>query len=114
MIYCIGLRARYDAKLAGGLPFYKYGRGIHNYSFHQGGAVWISEAEAWDFLAKSNMTEIRGVYGVLADWEADTIQLPNEPFRRLTKNAEIVKLTTGGKPSTLRSPAAPGETDPEA
>jgi len=91
MIYCYGLRVKYDAKLESGKPFYKIGRGFHDFSFHHGGAVWKTPAEVRDHLLKNGI-EGRGIYDVLADWETDTVQIDDEPYRRLLKSAQVVRL----------------------
>jgi hypothetical protein len=93
VIYCIGERARYDAKLATGAPLYKAGRGIRKATYNEGGSVWQTEDDARAFIVKNKVEDSRAVYGVLADWESDTLQVPGEPFRRLLKTSRIVSLT---------------------
>jgi len=92
MIYCFGLRARYEPKLDSGQPFFKIGRGLHDFSFHDGGAVFLTENDAMAFMLANQIEGGRSVYGVLAEWDVDTIQLPNEPYRRLVKSSPIVRL----------------------
>jgi hypothetical protein len=97
MIYCIGERARYEAKLAG-RPVYKLGRGFRDGSFYEGGSVWQTEEDARAFIVRNKLQDSRAVYGVLADWEADTLQVPREPYRRLVKKSQIVRLAGDGAP----------------
>lgn len=97
MIYCIGHRERYDAGLAKG-PFYKLGRGLRNGTFEPGGSVWQTEAEARTFIARTGIGATREVYGVEADWDSDTLQLRDEPFRRLVKTAAVIRLPRQGDP----------------
>jgi hypothetical protein len=93
MIYGIGKRARYDAKLAGPKPIFKLGKGTDKSGLpYPGGSVWRTEAEARQFIAKMALTETRAVYGIEADWGRDTEQLPGEPFRRLLRHARIVRI----------------------
>ena len=101
MIYCFGLRARYEPKLESGQPFFKIGRGLHDFSFHDGGAVFRTEDDAMTFMLANKIEGGRSVYGVLADWDADTIQLPNEPYRRLVKSSPIVRLPVDEEKSEL-------------
>jgi hypothetical protein len=92
MIFCVGERDRYEAKLDLAEPFFKKARGFHEGTFYEGGSVWRSEEDALAFIARNKIEASRAVYGVLADWEADTVQIGREPFRRLIKTAEIVRL----------------------
>jgi hypothetical protein len=94
MIYCIGRRDRYDAALEKG-PFHKVGRGLHNGIWQEGGSVWRTAEEARAFILGNGIEATREVYGVEADWETDTLQLRDEPYRRLLKTAPIVGLPRG-------------------
>jgi hypothetical protein len=98
MIYAIGKRAEYDAKLAGANPTFKLGKGTDKFGLpYSGGSVWQSEAAARQFIVKMALTETHSVYGVEADWDRDAEQLPGEPYRRLLKHARIVRI---GNPET--------------
>jgi hypothetical protein len=60
---------------------------------YPGGDVFRTYEDAWQFLVDRNTTDVRRVYGVLADWETDTIPIPGEPTRRyLARKAEIVRI----------------------
>jgi hypothetical protein len=96
VIYCIGDRARYEAKLATGEPLFKAGRGMRNMFYYEGGSVWQAAEDARAFIIRNNLEASRAVYGVLADWETDTLQVPREPFRRLVKTSQIVRLPGDG------------------
>ena len=101
MIYCFGLRSKYDAKLASGRPFFKFGRGIVDQGFSPGGAVFQTREDMLSFLAGKPGGEERSAYGVDADRELDTMQVDGEPYHRLTRNAvvvapgDIVQVKTG-------------------
>jgi hypothetical protein len=92
VIFCIGNRARYDAKLALGEPLYKLGRGVRKGRYYDGGSVWQTEADARAFIARKRIEVTHEVYGVVADWETGTIQAAGEPYRRLVDTARIVRL----------------------
>jgi len=92
MIYCIGLKSKYDAALAAG-PYYKHGRGVRKSGWNSGGMVFQTVADAQAFLDATPGGDLRDVYGLEADWDTDTAAFDGEPFRRLTKKtADIVKL----------------------
>jgi hypothetical protein len=95
MIFCIGERVRYEAKLELAMPVYKRGRGFHDGTFYEGGSVWQTERDARAFIIANKIEDSRAVYGVLADWEADTVQVGRESYRRLTKTSEVVRLSAG-------------------
>ena len=102
LIYTIGLRQKYDPAFAlmerlnregRGIPINKNGKGIDSRGQPYGGGwVWRTEADARSFIAEQGFSD-RDVYGVLAEWEADTEQLDGEPFRRLLKDSEMVRLS---------------------
>ena len=96
MIYCIGRRDRYEAGLDREGPFLKVGRGLRKGVWQDGGTVWRTEEDARAFIERNGIGETRDVYGVLADWDSDTIQLGNEPYRRLLKTSGIVRLGARG------------------
>ena len=48
------------------------GRGIRKGTYYEGGSVWQTEDDARAFIIRNKLEDSRAVYGVLADWEADT------------------------------------------
>jgi hypothetical protein len=97
VIYCVGDRARYEAKLAAGEPLHKIGRGIRKGTYYEGGSVWQTVDDARAFIVVNKLEDSRAVYGVLADWEADTLPVPRESYRRLLKTSPIVRLPGDGR-----------------
>ncbi len=91
MIYCIGLRARYEAALSGPQPVVKRGGTGSDYA---GGWVWAKAEEALRFIAENGLVATHAVYGVLAEWERDTRQIAGEPYRRLIRDAEVVRASS--------------------
>jgi hypothetical protein len=96
LIYCIGNHARYEAKLAVGGLLYKIGRGIRKGTYYEGGSVWQTEDDARAFIVRNKLEDSRTVYGVLADWETDTLPVPRESYRRLLRTSPIVRLQGDG------------------
>lgn len=92
MIYTIGYGPNYDLNI-GKKSFQKLGKGIARGKPYAGGSVWPSREIAMEYLEKNQpRLENYKVYGVDADWELDTEQLPNEPFRRLIKTSLLIKV----------------------
>jgi hypothetical protein len=93
MIFCIGHRARYEPAFAAP-PVIKKGRGVgEDGRPYPGGWVWQSVADARRFIAVNGLYATHAVYGVLADWESDTAAGEGGDARRLTRDAEVVRLT---------------------
>lgn len=90
MIYCIGLKVRYAAALSGPRPVVK--RGSAGSGDYAGGWVWARAEEAERFIAANGLFATHAVYGLRADWDADTRQIAGEPYRRLMRDAEVVCL----------------------
>ncbi len=88
MIYCIGLTVRYEAALAGPSAPVKRGSGAD----YAGGWVWETVAGAERFIAMNGLTATHTVYGLAADWQRDTEAIAGEPYRRLTRDAEVVRV----------------------
>ena len=88
MIYCIGLTVRYEAALAGPSVPVKRGAGAD----YAGGWVWQAVAEAQRFIAVNGLTATHSVYGLTADWDRDTQIVAGEPYRRLLRDAEVVRI----------------------
>ncbi|MEO8669013.1 MAG: hypothetical protein ABI399_10885 [Bauldia sp.] len=109
MIYTIGRRDRYEPAFAlmerlnregRGVPITKSGKGITKDGRpYDGGWAWRSESEARAFIAASADHQ-RDVYGVLADWESGTEQIEGEPYRRLLRDSEMVRLGSAPKDGT--------------
>ena len=93
MIFTVGRRSIYDQGLEHGPDFKKLGRCELQYGY-EGGSVWRTKQEAESYLERE-MDRGRlfdyGVYGVLADWDTETMQLGDEPFRRLLETRQIVR-----------------------
>ena len=103
MIYTMGHKEFYDKGLQEekelGNPFKKLGRTIdHQYSdghrgYYRGGSVWKTEEEARKYLeSKSSLLTNYDVYGVLADWEKDTEESKEHPWRDLLRTSQIVDI----------------------
>lgn len=87
MIYTIGIRLKYERAFAAG-PVVKLGAD-HDYS---GGFVFATAADARKFLEAKGLTGTHIVMGVDADWDRDTKAEAGEPWRRLLRDAAVVKL----------------------
>ena len=88
MIFCIGLTARYEAALAGPTAPVKRGSDRD----YAGGWVWDTVAEAERFIAMNGLTATHSVYGLKAAWDVDTEAVPGQPYRRLRRDAEVLRL----------------------
>ncbi len=91
MIYCIGQRLVYERAFATQPMVVKDGRKADGYP---GGWVFRTVADAQAFLAQKGLTYTHAVYGVVAEWDSGTEQLPGESYRRLLKASQVVKLQT--------------------
>ncbi|MFL5260412.1 MAG: hypothetical protein ACJ8AS_11715 [Hyphomicrobiales bacterium] len=93
MIYTFGLKKKYDAILAADPhSFYKRGKSNPLGKPDRGGGVWKTPEDVRAYLRSKGWEDIRDVYGVDADWDRDTYQDPETPFRRLLRSARVVKL----------------------
>ena len=88
MIYCIGLTARYEAAFAG--PSVPVKRGTA--ADYAGGWVWETVAEAERFIAVNGLTATHSVYGLKATWDEDTEAVSGQTYRRLRRDAEVLRL----------------------
>jgi hypothetical protein len=87
MIYTVGIRLKYERAFAAG-PVTKRGKtGDYN-----GGYVFRTADEAHKFLAAKGLTGTHMVMGVNADWDSDTEAEAGAPYRRLVRDAAVVKL----------------------
>lgn len=99
MIYTIGFKKTYSfglSKATKDKPFRKLGRTDNlngTGEYYGGGSVWKTKEEAEAYL-RSHRKRMAGygVYGVLANWDKDTEQLPGEPFRRLITTSLLVAV----------------------
>ena len=97
MIYCVGLRMKYEQAFAAAEPVIKQGRGVdRDGRSYPGGWVWRTVADARRFIAVNGLTATHDVYGVNADWDRDTAadsSAAGRETRRLVRDAEVVRLT---------------------
>ena len=92
MIYTIGLRLKYERAFSSG-PVIKRGRGADaDGRDYPGGFVFQAPDDAHRFLASKGLTATHLILGVNADWESDTEMVAGEAYRRLIRDAELVKL----------------------
>ena len=91
MIYTVGNRESYSEGFRKHGRLLKQGKDQRDEPY-DGGGVWETESDARSFLRAQNLSETFEVYGVIADWDLDTKQYRDEPFRRLIRNAEMVDL----------------------
>lgn len=92
MIFTYGYTANYERGIdESGQDFKKMGKCIHKGQPYGGGGVWRIADEARDYIRMEGLTEF-SAYAVIADWETDTEQLPGEPYRRLLRDAQIVRI----------------------
>jgi hypothetical protein len=92
VIYTVGLTAIYEPKLSQGQAI-KRGRR----SDYEGGWVWPTAEAAQAFLVAERSVSIRRVYGVMADWEADTQAVAGKSYRVLLRDAAVVRLPASGR-----------------
>jgi hypothetical protein len=96
MIYCIGHRERYDASLTRGRSTRSAagsGTGPSSRAARSGRRT-PTRGPSWPDGNRAT----REVYGVDADWDSDTLQFRDEPFRRLVKTAAVIRLPREGDP----------------
>jgi hypothetical protein len=92
MIYTVGLIDKYEAAIDAGRGL-KLGPHTRRDGYADpGGWVWRTPEEARAYLALRGSLDTRRVYGVLADWDADTHEVAGEPTRCLKRDARVVRL----------------------
>lgn len=92
MIYTVGRRLKYERAFAAG-PVVKRGRGLNpNGSEYPGGFAFLTAEDARKFLASKGLSGTHMVMGLDADWERDTATADGKPFRRLLRDAPVVRL----------------------
>lgn len=93
MIYCQGRTKSYlESKIfcdKNNIPFKKKGRDLTENPPYEGGSVWKTKEECFKECPKAY-----SVFGVLADWEKDTVKNIDEnvKYRDLLIDANIVIL----------------------
>lgn len=87
MIYTIGHEESYTRYFQEQKRPLKSGR--NERTGYHGGSVWKTEEEA-----RKNCPEKYQVYGVLADWEADTEPSKEGDWHDLLLDAELIQLET--------------------
>lgn len=97
MIFTIGYTEAYEegfSRASDDNPLLKKGR----CDGYNGGSVWETYDEVKRYL-KDNSDRLIGysVYGVLADWETETEERNDRPFRDLLVDAELMRLDEHGK-----------------
>ena len=92
MIYTVGLVAKYEAAFRSGRAV-KLGPHVRaDGSRDPGGWVSPTAEAARDYLAARGALDVRRVYGVLAEWDADTYEVAGEPTRCLKRDAAVVRV----------------------
>lgn len=92
MIYTVGLRADHDEALDRDFQCIKKGRHyLEDNREYLGSFAFETIEIAADFIADWHLHDF-AVYGLLADWNSDTYQVPGENFRRLKNDAGLVRL----------------------
>jgi hypothetical protein len=59
---------------------------------HNGGWVWRTAAEARAYLKSRPGGELRDVYAVMAEWDLDTVTVPGQPTRCLSRDALFFRI----------------------
>jgi hypothetical protein len=92
MLYALGLASVYEPKLATGFCL-KGGPGVDKDGKRDpGGWVWQTPEEVWAYIVLRKSEATRRVYGVIAEWEIDTVSVPGEPTRCLTRDALVIRV----------------------
>jgi hypothetical protein len=99
MIFTFGHRQSYDSALQTAADQRIKVNKIGCNDDYPGGSVWRTRAEAQAYLDSLPNEDYPNwqaadfaVYGVLADWDADTYQHKHESWRSLLRDAELVQL----------------------
>lgn len=87
VVYTIGYRKAYNARLAQPEPMWKVGRTDD----YPGGSVFRTAEDAADFLRCVVDGEDYSVYEVEADWETDTAPNQDGMFHDLLRDARIIR-----------------------
>lgn len=92
MIYTVGLKEKYEPRIDQGTAMKA---GPHNDAhgkYQNGGWVWRTADEARAFLDSRSGGGLREVYAVMAEWELDTVTIPGQPTRCLTRDALVFRV----------------------
>lgn len=92
MIYTVGLIDKYEAAIDAGRAIKLGPHTRRDGRADPGGWVWRTAEEARAYLALRRSLDTRRVYGVLAEWEADTYAVAGEPTRCLRRDAQVVRV----------------------
>jgi len=91
VVFTVGDRESYERGIDElGEAFKKMGKCMLEGAPFEGGSVWQTRVDAVEYLAKRKSLT-HEVYELDANWDADTEQLPGEPFRRLLRDARITR-----------------------
>jgi hypothetical protein len=96
MLYTVGLIDIYEGAISAGNAIKLGPRVDAQGRRHAGGWVWRTPEEAQAYLTSSGGSDGRTLYGVMAEWELDTMTVAGEPTRCLTRDALVVRI--GPKP----------------
>jgi len=92
MIYTVGRRLKYERAFAAGLVT-KRGRGTNpDGTAYPGGYAFRTSDDARRFLVSKGLSGTHIVMGLTADWETDTAADEGSPYRRLLRDAPVVRL----------------------
>ena len=92
MIFTVGRTEAYEQYLNTDDQPEKLGKGLDRLENpYGGGGVCGSADEAQRYLNNNGHADY-SVYGLIADLQSDSEQIPGEPYRRLLRNARIVRV----------------------
>ena len=94
MIYTVGNRESYAAAFADTScqPLLKTGPCVMGTEKYFGGIAFPSTESAHQYLREIGKVQEWTVFGLKAEWTADTYQLDGETFRRINRDCELVNL----------------------
>jgi hypothetical protein len=92
MIYTVGLVELYEPAIDAGRAIKLGPHTRPDGTADPGGWVWRTAGEARAYLKYRRSLDIRRVYGVMADWDADARHVDGEPTRCLSRNALVVRV----------------------
>ena len=92
MIFTVGLVVEYESAIDEGRAIKRGPHQDRDGVKYPGGWVWETAEEALAYLGIKDSLATRRVYGVLADWVADTRVVPGQPTRCLNRAASVVRV----------------------
>jgi hypothetical protein len=94
MLFTVGLIDKYEPQINAGNAFKLGPHYSAQGQYQSGGWVWRTAEDARAFLKSKAGAggELRRVYAVLAEWEIDTVVVPGQPTRCLTRDALVFRL----------------------